>query len=340
MRRAAGVHQDDGAPAGDTRRVRLATFNILHARSPADGRVDLDRFAAAVRRLDADVLALQEVDRDQARSHGADLTSIAAAAMGAPAHRFAATLHGEPGLWVAATGAHQPRGAAYGIALLSRYPVREWRVLTLPVLHRRAPVRFPGRRWPELVRDEPRAGIAAVLDAPGGTMTVVCTHLTFIPRWNALQLRRLVGAVEELPRPLVVMGDLNLEDGHPAQLTRMVPLASAPTYPTGRPSRQLDHILAQGAVAPTGRAESIDLGLSDHRALVVDVRIGAAAARGGAARGGRPGARTPPGPASVRREVPRERQGPQAGTPGPSSTSERGGYARPMQRLRRRRAGR
>ena len=102
--------------------MRLATFNILHGRSLTDGRVDLDRFADAVRRLDADVLALQEVDRAQARSHGADLTAVAADAMGAPHHRFVATLHGEPGLWVAGTGEEQPDTAAYGIALLSRRP--------------------------------------------------------------------------------------------------------------------------------------------------------------------------------------------------------------------------
>ena len=72
--------------------MRLATFNILHGRSPADDRVDVDRFAAAVRSLDADVLALQEVDRNQARSANADLTAVAAQVMGAEEHRFVAAL--------------------------------------------------------------------------------------------------------------------------------------------------------------------------------------------------------------------------------------------------------
>ena len=62
--------------------MRLATFNILHGRSLADGRVDVARFAEAVRRIDADVLALQEVDRDQPRSLQADLTTVAARARG------------------------------------------------------------------------------------------------------------------------------------------------------------------------------------------------------------------------------------------------------------------
>jgi len=63
--------------------VRIGTFNILHGRSPADDRVDVERLAAAVKALDADVLGLQEVDRDQPRSLNADLTAVAAEAMGA-----------------------------------------------------------------------------------------------------------------------------------------------------------------------------------------------------------------------------------------------------------------
>jgi endonuclease/exonuclease/phosphatase family metal-dependent hydrolase len=253
--------------------MRLATFNILHARSLVDDAVDVDRFAAAVRALDVDVLALQEVDRDQPRSHGADLTAVAAEAMGAPEHRFAAVLHGEPGLWTAATGDAQPATASYGVALLSRYPVREWRVLTLPTLRGRTPVRWPGSRWPSLVRDEPRAALAAVLSTPEGVLTVVGTHLTVIPGWTARQLRHLVGRVEQLPQPLVLMGDLNLDDDRPGRLTGMRPLATAPTYPVAAPTRQLDHVLARGPVRALGPGRAVDTGLSDHRALVVDVTL-------------------------------------------------------------------
>ncbi|WP_298459130.1 endonuclease/exonuclease/phosphatase family protein [uncultured Cellulomonas sp.] len=252
--------------------MRLATFNILHGRSPADGRVDLDRLGAAVRGLDADVLGLQEVDRDQPRSHGADLTAVAADAMGAPHHRFVATLAGTPGLWSAATGDLQPRTASYGIALLSRWPVLSWHALALPALRGQVPVVFPGRRRPTLVRDEPRAAVAAVVDAPPGPVTVVATHLTFIPGWNAVQLRRLVRMVRHLPRPVVVMGDLNLAGTAPARLSGMRALATAATFPVAAPQRQLDHILADGPVrALDGRA--VDAGLSDHRALVADVEV-------------------------------------------------------------------
>ena len=101
--------------------MRLATFNILHGRGPSDGLVDLDRLAAAVRSLDADILALQEVDRDQPRSHLADLTAVAAEAMGAVTHRFAAALAGTPGAtWIAASERGRPgHGVLRGRAALA-----------------------------------------------------------------------------------------------------------------------------------------------------------------------------------------------------------------------------
>ena len=73
--------------------MRVATFNILHGRTLGDG-VDPKRLRDCVRRLDPDVLALQEVDCDQPRSDRADLTAAAAEAMGAVEHRFVAAISG------------------------------------------------------------------------------------------------------------------------------------------------------------------------------------------------------------------------------------------------------
>jgi endonuclease/exonuclease/phosphatase family metal-dependent hydrolase len=250
--------------------VRIATFNILHGRSLDDGQVDVDRLAAAVKALDADVLGLQEVDRDQPRSMGADLTAVAAEAMGAMDSQFVAALSGTPGgTWMAATGEEQPGSASYGIALLSRYPVVSWRVVRLPPLRVSVPLWSQQTNRPFLARDEPRVAVAAVLDGPGGQFTVCNTHLSFIPGWNGAQLRRLVRSLEGTREPLVVMGDLNMQCGQAARNSGLTPIAATPTFPAGRPVRQLDHVLVRGPLSATGPAEAVRLPLSDHRALVV-----------------------------------------------------------------------
>ena len=252
--------------------MRLATFNILHGRSPADGRVDLDRLVAAVRELDPDVLALQEVDRDQPRSELADLTAVAAQAMGAVSYRFAAAVAGTPGAaWIAATGTEQPGSAAYGIALLSRYPVRSWQVIRLPRIPYRIPVWLREPAKVVVVCEEPRVALTGVVDGPLGQLTVVNTHLSFVPGWNVVQLRRLRRNLSPQPDPVLLMGDLNLSDGKPARISGYRPLASAPTFPVEQPVRQLDHILCRGTLGPVRAVGTPELPLSDHRPLVVEL---------------------------------------------------------------------
>jgi endonuclease/exonuclease/phosphatase family metal-dependent hydrolase len=251
--------------------MRLATFNILHGRNPADDVVDVDVYAGAISTLDADVLALQEVDRNQSRSHGADLTAVAAEAMGAVEHRFVAAMTGSPGAaWVAATGEEQPDAATYGVALLSRHPVSAWQVVKLPVLHTPVPMRFRGERWPALVRDEPRVAVAATVEKPGGTVTVACTHLSFVGWWNGRQLRALTSALGAVEGPLVLMGDLNMGLRRAVRISGLTPAARHPTFPADAPREQLDHVLTNGRLAATA-SEARRLPLSDHLALVVDL---------------------------------------------------------------------
>jgi endonuclease/exonuclease/phosphatase family metal-dependent hydrolase len=255
--------------------VRIATFNILHGRSPEDGRVDVERLATAVKEMNPDILGLQEVDRDQPRSMGADLTAVAAEAMGAPEHEFVAALNGTPGgTWMAATGEEQPGSATYGIALLSRYPVVSWRVVRLPPLRASVPMWSTWTNRPFMARDEPRVAVAAVIDGPFGELTVCNTHLSFIPGWNGLQLRRLLRSLTGTREPLVVVGDLNMQPQQARRLTGMRSIASAATFPAHEPTRQIDHILVRGKLRASGPAESVRLPLSDHRALVVDCEPG------------------------------------------------------------------
>ncbi|WP_320068738.1 endonuclease/exonuclease/phosphatase family protein [Micromonospora sp. RTGN7] len=256
--------------------MRLATFNLLHGRSLTDGLVDPDRLTTAVTALDADVLALQEVDRDQTRSGNLDLTAIAARALHAPEHRFAAAIVGTPGeqfrpLRHDDDGHGEP---CYGIGLISRHPVRTWQITRLEPAPLRSPAYIPGRGL-TLLRDEPRVVLAAVLDTPHGDITVAATHLSFVPGWNAHQLRHTIRALRALPAPRILLGDLNL----PAGLSRLVsgwtPLGRRPTYPAAHPRVQLDHILAdrdhRHRLPPVTAVTTPATTISDHRPLVVDL---------------------------------------------------------------------
>ncbi|MEW6153419.1 MAG: endonuclease/exonuclease/phosphatase family protein [Actinomycetota bacterium] len=285
--------------------MRLATFNILHGRSLADGVVSVERLAAACRSLEVDVLCLQEVDRGQDRSGGADQTAEVAAALGSASWRFEPAIVGVPGgLWRPAAdedtagtgpggeetagtgpgsgagpGADEPRpsgegqrrsgtggGAAYGVAIVSRLPVERWHVLRLAAAPVRSPVMVPGGRGRFLLlRDEPRVVLAAEVDA----MVVATTHLSFVPGYNLVQLRRAVRWLEGLGPSAVLAGDLNAPGPLPRWTSGWRSLAEARTYPADRPRLQVDHVLGRGDLPPVTAVEVRRLALSDHRALVV-----------------------------------------------------------------------
>jgi endonuclease/exonuclease/phosphatase family metal-dependent hydrolase len=255
----------------------MATFNVLHGRSPRDGRVDADRLTTALRHLDTDLLALQEVDRAQPRSGHLDITALAADALDARTNRFAAALIGTPGETFRVPrhtddGHDEP---SYGVSLISRYPAEHWQISRLDP----APVPSPvivADPTPRLLllRDEPRVLLTAVLTTGHGPITVAVTHLSFVPGWNVRQLRAATRALRALPPPRLLLADLNMPAGLAAAVTGWQPLGRRHTYPAHRARVQLDHILLdpRGAPPELSAVTSVDapaLDVSDHRPLVV-----------------------------------------------------------------------
>jgi endonuclease/exonuclease/phosphatase family metal-dependent hydrolase len=252
--------------------VRLASFNLLHGRSLSDGQVVPERLAASVRLLAADVVGLQEVDRAQDRSDARDLTAEVAATMATDHWRFVPALIGTPGFdWRIATDGDDPALASYGCGLVSRHPVRSWHTFRLAAAKVRSPIMMPGTKQVVWLQDEPRVGLAAVVETPLGVMTIATTHLSFVPVWNGVQLRTLCKELVRLPGPRVLLGDLNMPPPFPAVLSRWRSLAKTPTYPAPAPRVQLDHVLAHGALPPVRSVQTPELPVSDHRALVVEL---------------------------------------------------------------------
>lgn len=119
----------------------------------------------------------------------------------------------------------------YGNLLLSRYPVQHVQHHDLGVSGR-----------------EPRKAIDAVVEAPGGSVRVIVTHLGLRRRERRRQYQRLGTAVEAGwdERPLVIMGDFN-EWFRPRQIARRIhSQLHCPkvvrTYPAGYPLLALDQM--------------------------------------------------------------------------------------------------
>lgn len=252
--------------------MRVATFNVLHGRALDASAVSTERLRDACASLGADVLALQEIDRAQGRSGGADQTAEVADALGAADWKFVPALIGEPGgKWRAAGDDEPPELPGYGVGLVSRLPVREWHVLRLRGARARSPVFVPGgqgrRGGVIMLADEPRVALAADL----GSLVVATTHLSFVPGYNLLQLGQLVSWLARLGPSCILMGDLNVPGPFPRWISGWRSLAKVKTFPADNPRFQVDHALAHGPTPPVRRAEGRRLALSDHRALVLEL---------------------------------------------------------------------
>jgi endonuclease/exonuclease/phosphatase family metal-dependent hydrolase len=263
--------------------VRLATFNILHGRAFDGSHAPVEDLLAACISLRADVLCLQEVDRAQTRSGAIDQTAAVADAMGASAWRFQPALIGEPGGdWRVGDDGDDDRSsaapivlpAAYGVATISRWPVRRWSVLRLAAARVRSPVYVPGHGAVILLADEPRVALMAEVDSPTGPLVVATTHLSFVPGWNLVQLRKVTRDLSARAGPSILLGDLNVPGPFPRWASGWRSLARAPTFPADRPVLQIDHVLAHGPVPEVAAVEAHRLPVSDHRAIVVELRPG------------------------------------------------------------------
>jgi endonuclease/exonuclease/phosphatase family metal-dependent hydrolase len=224
------------------------------------------------------VLAVQEADAGQPRSHRLDHVAEVASALDAD-WRMAATVAGtpdpfrswqrvEPALRGPGNGANGP---VYGIGLVSRRPVRRWHVLDLGTGRARLPLRAAdprtGRTRTWWFPDEPRAAVAAEVEGA----TVISTHLSFAPHTALRQLMRLRRWAAALPAPVVVAGDLNLPGGLPARVLGGRDLLRTATFPGHAPRMQLDHLVALGDPDADGAA-AVRLGVGDHLAVLATLR--------------------------------------------------------------------
>lgn len=195
-------------------RLIIATYNI-HRCTGWDGVYDPDRIVGVLQELNADILALQEVD---SRAHkGLELLYSFAKETG---------LQAIPGPTLLRETGH------YGNGLLTRAGLIEVRRLDLSL---------PGR--------EPRGALDVDLNWSGQALQVLATHLGLNPAERRDQIKRLLERFAA--KHCILMGDLNewFLWGRPLRWLKAIfgQTPALPTFPSFCPVFALDRIWVRPA---------------------------------------------------------------------------------------------
>ncbi len=219
---------------------RIATYNIQKGIG-LDLRRQPQRILEVLRELDADIIALQEVDRRFGRRMTALPPELIAEHTDYRAIPFAAR-RGSLG-W-------------HGNAILVRQAINVLghRRLTIPMV-------------------EPRGAVLADVELQGQPLRVVATHLSLIGACRRLQIASIMEQLhaDENDVPVVILGDLNEWRRPSRQLRGLAPqyrvVSPGHSFPSALPTASLDRIITSPElsvhVAGVHRSEKSRIA-SDH----------------------------------------------------------------------------
>lgn len=216
--------------------LTLLSYNIRNGKG-MDGKTDMDRTAAVLKGVNADVVALQEVDSATKRSGGISVL---------------AALEQRTGMRGVFGAAIPYQGGSYGVAVLSKERPR-----------RHYTVALPGR-------EEERV----LLVVEFRRYVIFATHLslTAADRLASLKIIDSVGA--GYTKPIYLLGDFNAEpkDALVTGLQAGWTLLSGtePTFPADKPVKCIDFIFSRNSKRVVQSARVLEDGVtSDHRAVEV-----------------------------------------------------------------------
>lgn len=174
------IPEERNRRTAEARSLRVMTYNV-HGCVGMDGHLSIERLARLIERYDPDVVALQELDVNRARSGSVDQAH-------ALAHALEMDLHFHPVLRV--------EEEQYGDAILSRLPMR---------LVKAGPLPTPARA-------EPRGALWVEVDVDGTPVNILNTHFGLGRGERFAQAEAFLGdAWLGHPRctPAIACGDFN-----------------------------------------------------------------------------------------------------------------------------------
>ncbi len=243
-------------PAADEplQTVRLLAYNIHHGEGE-DGKLDLERIAGVIKTSRADIVLLQEVDDRTTRTGKVPQADELGRLTGLKAVFGKAMNFG---------------GGGYGNALLSKYPVKNSRVIPL----------LGGRE------DRCALEVALEIGPTARPLTVVTTHLDVsLAEARVTHAKLLAGEFSTRPEPVIVGGDFNSTRADAPLAAFASPWVVAPkthgdpnTIPSDKPNREIDFfVLKPGTAAPALRVvrhEVVDEKVaSDHRPILIEIEL-------------------------------------------------------------------
>lgn len=241
------------APATLAKTLRVMTYNI-HVGVGMDKKLDLPRIAEVINKQRPDLVGLQEVDRGVQRTQRID-EIVELAKLTKMDYAFAFNL--------------KYQGGQYGVAILSRTPIRA----------------TEHRLYHNLREAERRGFIRAEVKIDGQLINFVTTHLDFqFDDGRLFETQQLLAALKDVKGPLIVVGDFNdipagdsyklmrteFEDGWAA----IRPADGGFSYPADKPTKRIDYILVRTADRiKAKRAWLIETLASDHLPVVADLEV-------------------------------------------------------------------
>jgi endonuclease/exonuclease/phosphatase family metal-dependent hydrolase len=240
-----GLGAAAGTPTLETT-IRVVSYNIKHGRGN-DNVVNLARTSGVLRALTPDIVGLQEVDRLAERSGKVDEAKMLGEKLELQ-HAFGRFMDFQ--------------GGAYGMGILSRFPITQSREVRLPD------------------GNEPRVALAVDVRLPDGrALTVVNVHFDWVQDdgFRFAQAQKLTEFLDALKQPYILLGDFNDEPGSRTLglfTTRageaLKPRDNRLTFSSTDPVKEIDFIfMAPREAWSTGEVRVIDEPVaSDHRPLL------------------------------------------------------------------------
>jgi endonuclease/exonuclease/phosphatase family metal-dependent hydrolase len=198
----------------------ILTYNIHHANPPSKPEfIDIDAICRVITESGADIVALQEVDRQTKRSGNIDQAQVIAKKLGFNYHFFKAIDHD---------------GGDYGLAILSKLPIKD------PQTH----------RLPQVEKAEER--ILAMLQVKVGKEWIYFanTHLDASKSQDnrITQMKHINEVVSKAELPVIICGDFNSRPDSEVirimdtQFKRTCVDDCLPTIPQINPRNTIDYI--------------------------------------------------------------------------------------------------